>query len=542
MIKKLSAFIFKDIGWKLLALLSAIVLYFIVMNVVNPLQRRSFTRNITYNGEDILKERGFIIMNKPASSVLLSIQAKQLDINNLYSPSAISAVVDLSVIDDSYNTRLGEPISLPINININIPSAYSVMSKNPESVSVIIDKIGSESRPIELNITGAVKDGYQNMPSLYQDTVNVTAPESVLSTIGKISADINIAGADKNVAVTDADLHVYDTDNHDITNSVTLSVSKIQVSIPVYPIKTITVIARTVGNPQNGYWVSEKAVSPKTVDIVGPADVLSGIDDMELAPIQLNGAIADLSENFNIWDYLKDTQLSIRSGSVSTVNVTVKIDKEATKHLSLLIGNINFIKDDSSLTPQIIPGDPIPITIQGPANAIGGITNSNLKAELDLTGLGTGIHNVPLHLDLPANVSILVGPKTLRVVINEENSTATVVPSSPADFGSPAPGSSSTTAGGSTTSSAATDSEPLSDTAEPGMPADTTVAGTSSDAAAFNASPDTTTSETLAETMAPETAAETIASEQPAADTDASASGGMAADESTSTDSTPDNS
>ena len=437
MIKKLSAFIFKDIGWKLLALFSAIVLYFIVMNVVNPPTKRQFTRNIQYIGRDVLAERGYIIMNndKLPSTILLNIQAKQMDINNLYGQSSFTAVVDLSVIDDTYNSRLGQPFLLPININL--PSVYTIMNKDPESVSIIIDKVNSVLWPVKVNITGAVKEGYVNMPAIYQDHVNVTAPESVLGEIGGINADIDIKDADKDVIVTDAALHAYDTGGNDITGSVTLSVEKIQVSVPVYPIKTVPVVARISGDPASGYWVSEKTVSPDTVDIVGPAGVLDGLNEIELAPVQLNGATEDISAPFNIADYLKDTKLSVLDDTAAQVTVNVKIDKEATKHISLQVQtNVSIIRDTSNLDVQL-PADPITVTIQGPANVIGSITNSNLRGELDLSGLGEGIHDVALHLDLPSNVSVSNAPIKLRVVISSEPSTATVLPGNSEDAANP---------------------------------------------------------------------------------------------------------
>ena len=428
MIKKYSAFLFRDIGWKLLALLSAMILYFIVMNIVNPLQKRVVPKAINYINEDTLEKNGFIIVNKDKipSIVQLNIQAKQLDLNNLYNPSVVNAYVDLSSIDESYNNRLGQLISLPISINI--PSVYTLMSKNPESISIIIDRVISEFRPVEVIPVGAVKEGYENMPPAYHDTVEVTAPKSILDTISSIRAEIDIKNADKDIIVNEAKLRVIDSDNNDITKSVSLNVYTMQVRIPVYPIKEVPVVARIGGNPKSGYWVSDIVSSPQTVEIVGPEDVLQGISSIELAPIPLNEATSDISVDYNIWDYLKGTSLTIRNSSVFNVNVTVHIDEEATKHLNLLIQNISIIRDNSVLVPQL-PTDPIPVTIRGPANAINGISNYNLKAELDLSGLSTGIHDVPLHLDLPSNVSISDAPIKLRVVISEEYNTATVMPS-----------------------------------------------------------------------------------------------------------------
>ena len=43
------------------------------------------------------------------------------------------------------------------------------------------------------------------------------------------------------------------------------------------------------------YWVSDKTVSPDTVDIVSSADVLADINDIDLAPKQIGEATSDIS-------------------------------------------------------------------------------------------------------------------------------------------------------------------------------------------------------------------------------------------------------
>ena len=198
--------------------------------------------------------------------------------------------------------------------------------------------------------------------------------------------------------------------------------SKSTANDPSYTSKTVPVIARIVGNPQSGYWVCDKAVTPGAVDIIGPAEALERINGLELSPIQLDGAASDMSIDFDISDYLKDSQVSISENSESSVTVTVKIEKENTANLSILIQNIAIIRDNIYLIPQL-PTDPIPVTLQGPADVISGITNSDLRAELDLSGLNAGTHDVALRFDLPANVSVKDLPITIRVVISEQNNS-----------------------------------------------------------------------------------------------------------------------
>ena len=68
MLKKISNVLFKSIsknfGWKLFSLVCAIILWFIVMNIINPTEIQTYSVNVTLENEDKLNEKGFTVMNK----------------------------------------------------------------------------------------------------------------------------------------------------------------------------------------------------------------------------------------------------------------------------------------------------------------------------------------------------------------------------------------------------------------------------------------------------------------------------------------------
>ena len=52
-----------DIGWKLLSLIIAIGLWFMVINTENPVETRSYTAAIQLQNEEALTERGYVVVN-----------------------------------------------------------------------------------------------------------------------------------------------------------------------------------------------------------------------------------------------------------------------------------------------------------------------------------------------------------------------------------------------------------------------------------------------------------------------------------------------
>jgi len=87
-----------------------------------------------------------------------------------------------------------------------------------------------------------------------------------------------------------------------------------------------------------------------------------------------------------------------------------------TRQLILPMQNVNVIRDNADLIYEL-PTEPIMLMIQ--SRSADYITSDSLSAELDLSGLSFGTHDVELRFDLPRNTSVRNSPVILRVVINQ---------------------------------------------------------------------------------------------------------------------------
>ena len=89
-----------DIGWKLLSLIIAIGLWFMVINTENPVETRSYTAAIQLQNEEALTERGYVVVNDDELSstrVTVRLRGQRLALDALsQSSTRVQAVVDLS--------------------------------------------------------------------------------------------------------------------------------------------------------------------------------------------------------------------------------------------------------------------------------------------------------------------------------------------------------------------------------------------------------------------------------------------------------------
>lgn len=130
-----------DIGWKLLSLIIAIGLWFMVINTENPVETRSYTAAIQLQNEEALTERGYVVVNDDELSstrVTVRLRGQRLALDALsQSSTRVQAVVDLSDVIYSYS---GEPVSVPVDIVIPsvVNSSFEILSKSVQTVSVDI--------------------------------------------------------------------------------------------------------------------------------------------------------------------------------------------------------------------------------------------------------------------------------------------------------------------------------------------------------------------------------------------------------------------
>ena len=97
--KKIKEIIMKDIGWKLLSVAIAVGLWFMVINIENPIENRNYTTKITFENEEVLAEQGLVITNLDEikdTNVTIKVRGERMALDRLSQyKSYIQATVDL---------------------------------------------------------------------------------------------------------------------------------------------------------------------------------------------------------------------------------------------------------------------------------------------------------------------------------------------------------------------------------------------------------------------------------------------------------------
>ena len=185
-------------------------------------------------------------------------------------------------------------------------------------------------------------------------------------------------------------------------------------------LKSVRVAADITGRAAAGYEVTDVSISPDYIDVAGSSDELAGIGVIRLPDVDVNGAQENITQEYNIQDYLPEGVRTVGGDSaVKTVTVTVNVEQEEEKELTIPSESIT----DNSTTPEglfaeINSGD-INITVRGASSAIETISADDIKASVDLTDYEAGTYeDVPLIFALPEGITMVSEGASVTVTIS----------------------------------------------------------------------------------------------------------------------------
>lgn len=412
----------KDIGWKLLSLAIAIGLWFTVINTENPLETRSYSATIQIQNQESLFERGYVVVNDDEISstrITVRLRGQRLALDTLsQSSTKVQAIVDLDNVIYSYN---GEPVSVPVNIVIPsiVNNSFEILSKSVQNVMVDIQPYINEDftvKPVVNYSDASVRELINAVAS--PSTITAYGAKSIINSIAEVRVEVTPEKLENDTVITAVPV-AYDAEGN-VVNKVTFSSKELSVKISMDNLKSVRVAADITGRAAAGYEVTDVSISPDYIDVAGSSDELAGIGVIRLPDVDVNGAQENITQEYNIQDYLPEGVRTVGGDSVvKTVTVTVNVEQEEEKELTIPSESIT----DNSTTPEglfaeINSGD-INITVRGASSAVETISADDIKASVDLTDYEAGTYeDVPLIFALPEGITMVSEGASVTVTIS----------------------------------------------------------------------------------------------------------------------------
>ena len=286
---RLPGFVRRNWKLKVLCFFIAFVTWVGVVYAGNPPETKLVSVPIPQSSVSI--PAGYVLVH-PVNNVQARVGGSQNTLDSL-NPAVLIANVDWAAVN-----RVGT-YSIPVSI-INSDSQIELIDA-PASLQVDVDRFGSVSVPVTIDVTNPPPVGYERgveQPS--PSTVAVRGPEHELSGITAV-VDVNLSNQKANFAAQ-VPVYVYDRSNQRINDlGVSPQLVNISISITAY-VTTLTAVVtpKFVGSPSAGHYLVSFAVTPFTVVATGPQDLLNSFLTINTFPIPLGGITGDFTQTVNL--------------------------------------------------------------------------------------------------------------------------------------------------------------------------------------------------------------------------------------------------
>ena len=414
MMKKFQELICKDFGWKLLSIAIATILWFMVINIDQPIGTRDYSRPLAIQNMDVLTDRGLTVGNLEElknTKITVKVKAQRTALDRLsQNPEWITAVVDLSELSYAVN---GDVIALPVSVSVQGGNTYGISSKSPAVVEVSVETMASKELPVEVHLNGELEEGtYLSEPLLSAETVLVTGPSTLVKRVTSVRAAVEAEAIKENPDIITA-LTCYNASGIPV-KGVSTDPEEIMVSYALHDMKQVPLQVEISGSPASGYEVGNIYCRPQYAALIGSAEALERIVSLQLDSINVSGLTTSTTRTFRLTDYLPEG-VTLMDSNKDTVEVIVEISEQSQKQLTLPASGLKIIGQENG-KDYILQGD-AHITISGEGSALESVQADDLQGSIHVNGLSEGDHKVMIHAALPDG--LIMNPSYITVTVKE---------------------------------------------------------------------------------------------------------------------------
>lgn len=422
MAKRFLTTLTNNLGFKVLAVFLACILWLVVYNLDDPNKTKNFSTNVTITNADVLTNMNmcYEVLDN-TNTVTFSVTAKKSYIDNLEDLN-FSAVADMKniVIDEDQTTA-----SVPIEITSNNYNRYITVNGKTKYLKVALDDLMAKQFVVIADTSGKVSEGSAigEVTVTNPTVIKVSGPKSIVSKIDKAVATIDVN--DMSVTLSDNVVPVfYDKKEREIdTTRLTLSSPTVTVVAKILNTKKVPLDLATTGSPARNYTVTEISADPSKIEIKGASGILNPITSIEIPKEVLNvqGASSDIETTIDVTEYLPEG-VELVDSSQRTIKVTVRIEGYISKTYSVPVSNLKIEGVGENLHADFGQKN-ILVSVSGMQSDLEELDVSMITGAVDVTGLKAGTHKVEVVFELQEKYTVKKCKATVTIKDVSQNTT-----------------------------------------------------------------------------------------------------------------------
>ena len=375
-----------------LSLLIAVIFWFFVDSEQGHNTTQTYYNiPVEFIGEtDTLPSRGLLLTTGADATVDLELRGPRTVISDL-SREDITLQVDLTSITATGTFSMTYDLLLPDEIP---RSSVTTERASRSTITVTIEELFEKTVPVKVSVAGEVADGYIYMAERMiaePSELTLSGREEDVDQVVSAQVMLDLSGATSSVN-QEFDYILLDGQGNEVSGeNITISSRRIEISAPVYLVKTLELTVDFTESPGSALEdLQDWYLGVTSIEVAGEAANLEGVDDILLATVDLSTLLSDTE---------MPLEITIPAGCVNISGITSTtltiLFKDTLETRAFTVSNISAIglsqtQNFSRMTNSV------EVLLRGDAQELEQVTADDIRIVVDLTPYeDNGTYSVP---------------------------------------------------------------------------------------------------------------------------------------------------
>lgn len=388
-----------NFGTKILSVAIALILWFIVGNINDPVTVKVIGDiPVQVTNEDVLENINKVYEITEGDTVTVTVRGKSSIVNRLKS-SDFTAVADLS--------KLSIVNAVPIDVSVSSSgsSQLDLTLGRVNTVKVKIEDRTEAMLPVTVETIGTVADGYAiGSKTSSPNMVEVSGSETVIKKLKEIRVQIDVDGVSKNIS-TRQSVKFYDQNGDQVESaSIKCETAAVDVSLELWRTKEIPLSMETTGTVKNGYGISTFEYEPKTVTIAASKEDFDKVTELTLDPLDVSDQSENLEKTITIDSSVLPDGVIFPANTIDIVAKAV-IEQKVSKDISIRSSDIT-VKGLKTGEKAVFGEKTYTIRVESYISKLSEVNGLSFEPYIDVSEIDQETGTVPIHVTNPSGVTV----------------------------------------------------------------------------------------------------------------------------------------